>query len=394
MRSRRCSGRTASPATSGACAWTTAAWRPRHRTRGRRTACSATSSRRRGARGWRATPSLAGAIRRADRAPTPALPPPSRTIWMAARTASAATTITGEARSRPRTPTARIACSATCRCVREWSPGATTRSRERDDDGGGRRTRRVRRRSPELHRARGPDGRARIDRRLGRRHRGPLSVPPQGDPAEAAHLPRPSGRRSDRTRKGVPIAGRRHGAGHRHRNGDRGPVRRLPSPRLQGALRGGAGSLRLPLPWRRVREGRHGDRRPARRGGEEPQTLRHQQGRPESVHRHRGDDSAMNQDATAPPAGEPVAPHGGRPLPLPKSRAGRWLQRRLPIDLDALRYYSNEPVPNHLKHWWWCLGGTPAMLFAVQAVTGILLSFYYVPDPSQAYESVKRVSTI
>ncbi len=91
---------------------------------------------------------------------------------------------------------------------------------------------------------------------------------------------------------------------------------------------------------------------------------------------------------------EPVVPLGGRPLPLPRTAWGRWLQRRVPLDLEALRYYSNEPVPNHLKHWWWCLGGTPAMLFAVQAVTGILLSFYYVPDPGQAYESIVRIKDV
>ena len=95
----------------------------------------------------------------------------------------------------------------------------------------------------------------------------------------------------------------------------------------------------------------------------------------------------IHQDDTS-----PVSPQGGRPLPVPRSGWGRWLQRRAPIDFEALRYYSNEPVPNHLKHWWWCLGGTPAMLFVVQAITGILLSFYYVPDPSQAWESVKRVT--
>ncbi|MBW1871044.1 MAG: cytochrome bc complex cytochrome b subunit, partial [Deltaproteobacteria bacterium] len=47
---------------------------------------------------------------------------------------------------------------------------------------------------------------------------------------------------------------------------------------------------------------------------------------------------------------------------------------------------------NHLKKWWWCLGGMPAYLFVVQVVTGIMLAFYYVPDPSQAYESVWRIS--
>jgi ubiquinol-cytochrome c reductase cytochrome b subunit/cytochrome b6 len=80
-------------------------------------------------------------------------------------------------------------------------------------------------------------------------------------------------------------------------------------------------------------------------------------------------------------------------LPPAKTAWGRWLQRRVPVDLEALRYYSNEPVPHHLKHWWWCLGGTPALLFGVQVVTGILLSFYYVPDPKDAYESVQRIST-
>lgn len=86
-----------------------------------------------------------------------------------------------------------------------------------------------------------------------------------------------------------------------------------------------------------------------------------------------------------------ASPHG-RPLPVPKTAWGRWLQERVPLDLEALFYYSNEPVPLHLKHWWWCLGGTPALLFGVQMVTGILLSFYYVPDPKDAYESIQRIS--
>ncbi|MCS6914892.1 MAG: cytochrome bc complex cytochrome b subunit [Myxococcales bacterium] len=74
--------------------------------------------------------------------------------------------------------------------------------------------------------------------------------------------------------------------------------------------------------------------------------------------------------------------------------AGRkgWLSERVPLDLEALKVYSNEPVPNHLARWWWCLGGTPALLFVVQVVTGILLTFYYVPSPASAYESVRRIT--
>ncbi len=45
-------------------------------------------------------------------------------------------------------------------------------------------------------------------------------------------------------------------------------------------------------------------------------------------------------------------------------------------------------LPNHLKRWWFCLGGTPAYLFVVQIVTGILLAFYYQPAPSTAFNSV------
>jgi quinol-cytochrome oxidoreductase complex cytochrome b subunit len=101
----------------------------------------------------------------------------------------------------------------------------------------------------------------------------------------------------------------------------------------------------------------------------------------------------MTEDAPG-PRGDPVVPQGGRPLPPAHTPLGRWLQRRVPVDLEALRYYSNEPVPNHLKHWWWCLGGTPMVLFTVQAATGILLSFYYVPDPREAYESVQRITGV
>ncbi|MBI3097430.1 MAG: hypothetical protein HYY93_04165 [Planctomycetes bacterium] len=67
-----------------------------------------------------------------------------------------------------------------------------------------------------------------------------------------------------------------------------------------------------------------------------------------------------------------------------------WFQERLPIPAHALRELTNEPVPNHLKRWWFCLGGTPAYLFGVQIVTGILLAFYYEPAPATAYESVRR----
>ncbi len=69
-----------------------------------------------------------------------------------------------------------------------------------------------------------------------------------------------------------------------------------------------------------------------------------------------------------------------------------WLRERVPVSGDQLRELTNEPVPNHLRHWWFCLGGTPAYLFVVQIVTGILLAFYYEPSPQRAYESVEYIT--
>ncbi|MCA9219068.1 MAG: cytochrome b N-terminal domain-containing protein, partial [Planctomycetales bacterium] len=74
------------------------------------------------------------------------------------------------------------------------------------------------------------------------------------------------------------------------------------------------------------------------------------------------------------------------------SRIGAWVSERIPISGVELRELTNEPVPNHLKHWWFCLGGTPAYLFVVQIITGILLAFYYQPAPSTAYESVRYIT--
>jgi quinol-cytochrome oxidoreductase complex cytochrome b subunit len=70
----------------------------------------------------------------------------------------------------------------------------------------------------------------------------------------------------------------------------------------------------------------------------------------------------------------------------------RWLQERLPVSGKELRELTNEPVPNHLKHWWFCLGGTPLYLFLVQIATGILLAFYYQPSPETAYGSVRYIT--
>lgn len=74
------------------------------------------------------------------------------------------------------------------------------------------------------------------------------------------------------------------------------------------------------------------------------------------------------------------------------NRVSAWFSDRLPLEGVDLRELTNEPVPNHLKRWWFALGGTPAYLFVVQIVTGILLAVYYQPSAATAYESVRYIS--
>ena len=69
-----------------------------------------------------------------------------------------------------------------------------------------------------------------------------------------------------------------------------------------------------------------------------------------------------------------------------------WFTERLPISGEGIAELTNEPVPYHLKRWWFALGGTPAYLFVVQIVTGILLAIYYEPSPETAYESVRYIT--
>lgn len=73
-------------------------------------------------------------------------------------------------------------------------------------------------------------------------------------------------------------------------------------------------------------------------------------------------------------------------------RIGRFFSDRIPIDSGKLAELTNEPVPGHMRRWWFALGGTPAYLFVVQIVTGILLAFYYKPSQASAYESVAYIT--
>lgn len=70
----------------------------------------------------------------------------------------------------------------------------------------------------------------------------------------------------------------------------------------------------------------------------------------------------------------------------------QWLDERL--DLAGVRHFVAEKrVPVHTQEIWYYLGGLTLFLFAVQAVTGILLLLYYRPSAEEAYESVQFIVT-
>jgi len=74
-----------------------------------------------------------------------------------------------------------------------------------------------------------------------------------------------------------------------------------------------------------------------------------------------------------------------------------WILERFPIDFQKFveineRIFIKEPIPLHMKKWFYCMGATPLILFGFQLVTGILLTFYFVPSPEMAYESVRHIT--
>lgn len=78
-----------------------------------------------------------------------------------------------------------------------------------------------------------------------------------------------------------------------------------------------------------------------------------------------------------------------RPL---RARAAQWIDQRYDVQAP-LQKALRKPVPRYATHWMYCLGGITFTLFLVQAVTGIMLAFYYKPTPHEAYESIQYIMT-
>ena len=73
-----------------------------------------------------------------------------------------------------------------------------------------------------------------------------------------------------------------------------------------------------------------------------------------------------------------------------------WIQERFPIDTEKISDFNEklfkEPIPMHMKKWMLAMGTTPFILFPLQLITGILLTFYFVPSPEMAHESVRYIT--
>lgn len=73
-------------------------------------------------------------------------------------------------------------------------------------------------------------------------------------------------------------------------------------------------------------------------------------------------------------------------------QAVQFIRRRIPLPEGAIIKLLKEELPVHLKGWTLFLGGTPALLFGVLVVTGLLLMCHYVPSPDHAYQSVVNIT--
>jgi quinol-cytochrome oxidoreductase complex cytochrome b subunit len=65
-----------------------------------------------------------------------------------------------------------------------------------------------------------------------------------------------------------------------------------------------------------------------------------------------------------------------------------WLNERLGLD-DIYNTILDRKVPK--SNWWFTLGSVNLFLFAIQVVTGMMLTVYYVPSPDSAYDSIQYI---
>ncbi|MCJ8324429.1 MAG: cytochrome b N-terminal domain-containing protein [Rhizobiales bacterium] len=75
---------------------------------------------------------------------------------------------------------------------------------------------------------------------------------------------------------------------------------------------------------------------------------------------------------------------------VPKSDAGKWLEKRLPIISLMHSAAVSMPNPRNLNYWW-VFGGIAMFMLIVQIVTGIVLAMHYTPQADMAFNSVEHI---
>ncbi len=54
--------------------------------------------------------------------------------------------------------------------------------------------------------------------------------------------------------------------------------------------------------------------------------------------------------------------------------------------------FLDRTVPEHARRYYFCFGGIAFLLILIEIVTGVILTFYYVPTPEEAYASTYYIS--
>jgi menaquinol-cytochrome c reductase cytochrome b subunit len=67
-----------------------------------------------------------------------------------------------------------------------------------------------------------------------------------------------------------------------------------------------------------------------------------------------------------------------------------WLEERSGL-VGGVKYFLFRKVPRD-TNWAHTLGSASLTAFLVQAITGVILAFYYQPHPDTAYESIQRIT--
>ena len=69
-----------------------------------------------------------------------------------------------------------------------------------------------------------------------------------------------------------------------------------------------------------------------------------------------------------------------------------WLDERFQLS-PLVAFAAKKKVPMHAHSVWYYMGGVAFMLIAIQVITGILLSIYYIPELGSANASILKLTT-